>query len=52
MSNVATYLNSQDKEKLERISTKCQTSNSKVLQLILKHSHEDYLVELVNGYKD
>lgn len=52
MSNTTTYLNKDEKQKLERISIKCGVSVSRVLQLVVKNMQEQYFTDLVNTYKD
>ena len=52
MSNTATYLDKTQKEKLRRVADKTNTSQSKVIEVTLYALPEDYLVDIVQNYKN
>ena len=52
MSNVATYLNTHDHKKLERIAEVTGVSKSRVIQLAIHNLDEQYFIDLVQGYKN
>lgn len=52
MSNTGIYLQKEVKEKLERISIKCQTSQSKAINTMIKQLDENWISDIIKTYKN
>ena len=52
MGNFSIYLPEEHKQKLIRITQRCNVRQTTVLRVIMKQMPEDYLCDLVNNYKE
>lgn len=52
LSNLSTYMNPELKSKMDRIKELCNVSYSKAIQTILTQMPEQYLIDLINTYKE
>jgi hypothetical protein len=52
MGNFSVYLNKKENTKVSNVASSCKVAPGKVLRVILHSFPEDYLKQLVDGYKE